>query len=134
MIGKLISWRTARKAASAKWNHKGITWVEPELTTEQYSLAAQLVFEAAKTDDIQGSLVADLTAALVKENRFARLLAIILVPEGEDFHADRLEKNAEIMKSFPAEWGWEALVGFFSRNRKSTGALPVMMAMGKRKV
>jgi len=101
----------------------------PTMTVEQLSFANQVIFEELRALP-EGWDYGEAGAALMTGEGTPRLLAAILVPEGEEFDRARAIARAERMRRFPAAEAAEALSFFISANQNWIGS--VLIAAGIR--
>jgi hypothetical protein len=103
-----------RQARKAEWRWRDWTWrVKTQLGLEAFSLADQVIFEAARQTPA-GASTLSAAIVLLGEERIAQILSYIIEPTPRVSGG----KNIDQLRDFPAEWALEALGHFFTLNPK----------------
>jgi len=119
---RIVSWFRRRKRALQKREYRfnGATWIHKPLTTEQASMASQLLYEAAENFQGEKMSVGQMLSRALDGATIARLMAILLLKENERFLESRVETRAKLFLDFPEEDALEVIQDFFTWNSRYT--------------
>ncbi|MDP8227988.1 MAG: hypothetical protein P9M15_00885 [Candidatus Electryoneaceae bacterium] len=117
MLGWIKSWLGYKKT----YKVAGRKWVQTVINPEQFSLIGQEVFKLIRDESVEDESVIE---ELLKPERIGGILAILMVPEGEQFDVRKIDEHAKtIIREISAERGVKVIIDFFTLNPVSSGII-----------